>query len=203
MRLILLVLTCISGLLSCQTAMRDTSEVAPASRHLRSPVGLRDAILTLPAAGLADMSLRGRQLCTETRAGDYHEVARRYWFYSDSPDGGDAKSMFFLRLFEDEGGHTIAASHAARPFADSQVIPSASFTRVYRFADGVWREITDTAFAADVPREAYFRFSATGAPVEYGFYSRKPRVDGQGDFYDFGPPTGRVIWRNGSFQKMP
>jgi hypothetical protein len=197
----------LSSLVSCKTPQSSSArgiQAAPSAKHLRSPVCLRDAILTLPAAGIAGMSPQGRKDYLASRPGVFNESSRRIELFNDNPyEGGDARSMLYLRLFEDEAGHTIAASHAARPFADFHDEPSATHTRVYRFTDGAWQEITDPAFAASIPREAYFRFDGTGAAVGYGFYRRKLRRDGRGDFYDFGPQVGRIVWQDGAFRMKP
>jgi hypothetical protein len=106
--------------------------------------------------------------------------------------------MLFLRLFEDAFGNTIAASHAARPFADNSE-PSENWTRVYRLTDGAWVDVTETAFAGSFPRDAYFRFDGAGTLVPYGIYKREPRADGRVSFYNFGPHLGQITWRDGAF----
>lgn len=69
---------------------------------------------------VAGMSPKGRQQYLEVKPGDYDELNRRLHLFRDSPEGGDAEAMLFLRLFEDADGKTIAASHSARPFADGR-----------------------------------------------------------------------------------
>lgn len=160
-------------------------------------------MLTLPSVAIADMSLKGRKAYLASLPGVFNESERRIELVNDNAYvGGDAKAMLYLRLFEDESGRTIAASHAARPFSDHST-PSAEFTKVYAFADGVWREITDSVFSPSIPRDAYFRFDQTGIQVRYGLYHSRPRRDGRGEFYDFGPELGCAIWQDGAFRAEP
>ena len=172
-----------------------------------SPVDLRTAVLTLPAAALADMSLDGRRNylsgtgSAATTAGVFDTTHRRLQLICDNPYVGiDAKSMCYLRLFEDEEGRTIAASHSARPFADGSA-PSAQFTRVYRLENGKWRDITDSAWSSGIPGNAYFRFDQLGSTIEFGSYEEIVRADGGRRTYDFGKTLGSVQWRDGAFRK--
>jgi hypothetical protein len=114
--------------------------------------------------------------------------------------GIDAKSMFFLRLFEDEKGRTIAASHSARPFADGS-LPSARFTRVYRLENGKWHDISASAWSSGVPKDAFFRFDRRGPKIEFGHYVEVSRRDGRGKAYDFGKAVSTMQWRDGAFRK--
>ena len=198
MRLAILFL-CLTGLLTgCMTRQHPAAQPPPATTALRSPVSLRDAVLTLPSGALSELTERHEFL--RARSGTYDERGRRIWFHSDNPYRGfHTKSMFYLRLFEDGAGQTIAAAHAARPFADSSK-PSEVWTRVYRLVDGAWVDITTSAFSAAVPRDAYFRFDRSGDTVAYGLYTLKPRSDGRGDSYVFGPEIGQVEWRDGAFR---
>lgn len=202
MRLALFAVLVVGGLVSCETPANkraDMERLSSSAASVRSPASLRDAVLTLPAEGLAEMSPKGRRDYLGSLPGIFDEGKRRIELYGDNPyEGGDAKSMLYLRLFEDEGGHTIAASHAARPYADGSE-PSAAFTRVYRLTAGKWIDITDTALVS-VPREAYFRFDKEGDQVAYGLYQRQSHPAGRIECWPFGPELGHVIWKNGSFQ---
>ena len=166
-----------------------------------SPVGLRTAVLTLPEDAVAGMSLDGRRNYLARKSDTLDDAKRRIQYSSDNPYTGiDADSMFYLRLFEDEKGRTIAASHRAQPFADGTP-PSARFTRVYRLEKGEWRDITDAALAPGIPRDAYFRFDEPGTKVPFGSYVEKSRADGRGKCQSFGK-AGRVMrWRNGAFRE--
>lgn len=166
-----------------------------------SPVGLRTAVLTLPEDAVAGMSLDGRRNYLARKSGTFDEVNRRIHHYSDNPHTGvDADSMFYLRLFEDEKGRTIAASHRAQPFADGTP-PSARFTRVYRLENGKWRDITDSALAPGIPKDAYFRFDESGSKVPFGPYVEKSRADGRGKGQGFGKAERVMRWRNGAFRE--
>lgn len=167
-----------------------------------SPVDLRTAILTLPAVAVAEMSLDGRRNYLVRTPGVFDEHNRRVEFSCDNPHLGiDAKSMFFLRLFEDEKGRTIAASHSARPFADGSLQPSAQFTRVYRLENRKWNDITESSLSSGIPKDAFFRFGQRGRKVEYGSYVEKSRADGRGKCYDFGKTVRTMQWRNGAFRE--
>ena len=184
----------------CQTEQHKVATPPPATTGLRSPVTLRDAVLTLPSDALSGTTERQELLRPPYFINEDDERLRRISFSNDNAyEGPDAKSMFYLRLFEDDSGHTIAASHAARPFADYSK-PSEIWTRVYRLVDGAWVDITASAFSAAVPRDGYFRFDRPGDSVAYGLYTLKPRRDGGGDFYDFGPQLGHIQWRDGAYQ---
>jgi hypothetical protein len=166
-----------------------------------SPVGLRTAVLTLPEDALAGMSLDGRRNYLARKSPTLDEVNRRIQYSSDNPYTGiDADSMFYLRLFEDEKGRTIAASHRAQPFADGTP-PSARFTRVYRLEEGKWRDITDSALAPGIPRDAYFRFDEPGSKVPFGPYVEESRADGRGKSQTFGKAERVMRWRNGAFRE--
>ena len=166
-----------------------------------SPVDLRTAILTLPADAVAGMSLDGRRNYLVRTPGVFDENNRRVEFSCDNPHLGiDAKSMFFLRLFEDEKGRTIAASHSARPFADGSQ-PSAQFTRVYRMENRKWHDITESALSSGIPNDAFFRFGRRGRKVEFGSYVEEDRADGRGKCYDFGKSVRTMQWRDGAFRE--
>ena len=194
-----ILLLCLAGLLTgCQTGQHQVVTPQQATAKLRSPVSLRDAVLTLPSDALSGMSLRLEFL--RSKSDCYDEEQRRIWYRSDNPyKGCGTSSMFYLRLFEDASGDTIAASHAARPFADKSK-PSEVWTRVYRLVDGAWVDITSSAFSPAVPRDGYFRFDAPADSVAYGLYRLQPRSDGRGDFYNFGHQLGQIEWRDGAFQ---
>jgi hypothetical protein len=167
-----------------------------------SPVDLRTAILTLPADAVAEMSLDGRRNYLVRTPGVFDEKGRRVEFSSDNPHLGiDAKSMFFLRLFEDEKGRTIAASHSARPFADASRQPSAQFTRVYRLEKRKWHDITESALSSGIPKDSFFRFGQRGQKVEFGSYVEEYRADGLGKYFAFGNTERTMEWRNGAFRK--
>ena len=167
---------------------------------IESPVGLSSAILTLPSQAVAGMSSKGRQEYLDTPSGDYDEDKRRIHYYADSSDaGGDPESMFFLRLFEDEAGKTIAASHSARPFADGRD-PSATDTFIYRIDSGRWVDITDSVLPSGVSRNWWFRFNETGDAIPCGAYEQFSRRDGLGNAYHFGEPKGTLVWSDGRFR---
>ena len=167
-----------------------------------SPVDLRTAVLTLPADAVAEMSLDGRRNYLVRTPGVFDENDRRVEFSCDNPHFGiDAKSMFFLRLFEDERGRTIAASHSARPFADGSQQPSAQFTRVYRLENRKWNDITESALSSGIPKNAYFRFGQRGREIEFGSYVEESRADGRGKCYHFGKTVRTMQWRNGAFRE--
>lgn len=169
------------------------------SRKIDSPVGLSDAILTLPSQAVAGMRKEGRRDYLDNTSGDFDDATRRIHYYADSSDaGGDPESMFFLRLFEDDQGRTIAAAHSARPFADGRT-PSETDTFVYRLESGHWVDITDSVLPSEVPRSSWFRFNEPGHAIPCGHYELFLRRDGRGDAYKFGEPTGAILWRDGRF----
>lgn len=163
-----------------------------------SPVGLSDAILTLPSEAVAGMSPKGRRDYLAAKPGVYNELTRRIHLFRDSPEGGDAESMLFLRLFEDERGRTIAAAHSARPFADGRE-PSEMDTFVFRLDSGRWVDITNIALPSGVSRSWWFRFDEPGDAISCGAYDQFSRRDGRGDAYRFGEPKGTLFWRDGRF----
>ena len=165
-----------------------------------SPVDLRTAILTLPASAVAEMSEQGRRVYLANTPGDFDEVHRRLDLFCDSPAGGDATSMLYLRLFEDTEGNTIAASHAARPFADGTT-PSPQFTRVHRLVGGIWTDITDEALPHGILRKGFFEFNQPGPRISFGYYVQEKREDGRGNRYNFGKTIGTIEWRNGAFHE--
>lgn len=172
-----------------------------------SPVDLRTAVLTLPADALAEMSPDGRRNylagtgSVATTAGIFDKANRRLQFVCDNPHVGiDAKSMIYLRLFEDEEGRTIAASHSARPFADGS-LPSARFTRVYRLENRKWHDITESALSPGIPKDAFFRFDQRGSTIGFGSYVEVSRADSGSKAYDFGKSVRTMQWRDGAFRK--
>jgi hypothetical protein len=146
------------------------------------------------------MSEQGRRIYLANTPGSFDEVHRRLHLFCDSPAGGDAASMLYLRLFEDAEGRTIAASHAARPFADGTA-PSSRFTRVHRLMDGAWTDITEDVLPAGTLRAGFFRFDQPGSRISFGYYVPERRPDGRGKRYDFGRTAGTIEWRNGSFHE--
>lgn len=191
---------------SCSLTRQDTSHSSVSTSPFAaivpvSPVDLRTAILTLPASAVAEMSERGRRDYLRSTPGVFDEEHRRIELFRDNPyEGGDSKSMLFLRLFEDADGHTIAASHAARPFADG-TLPSPRFTHVYRLMDGAWIDITDEALPRGVSRESFFRFDQAGSRISFGSYIQQERADSRGNCYNFGKMIGTIDWRNGAFHE--
>ncbi len=164
-----------------------------------SPVSLSKAVLTLPSNAVAGMSQGGRREYLDGPAGDYDEEIRRIHYYADSSDaGGDPESMFFLRLFEDEDGRTISASHAARPMAHGRE-PSATDTVIYRLDSGRWVDITDSVLPSGVSRKWWFRYNQPDDMISCGPYVLFSRSDGRGNAYDFGDSKGVIYWRNGRF----
>ena len=191
---------------SCGTSPGTVSDLRPAlppvvakAAVLNSPVDLRSALLTLPDDALSELSQGGRNAYLSRPSWGYDPKNRRFWLVCDNPYAGiDSKSMVFLRLFEDESGRTIAASHAARPFADGAT-PSASFTKVYRLENHAWRDITNSAISSAIPKDAYFRFDDQGPKISFGSYVVQKRSDGLGQFYNFGKGTRSMVWKNGAF----
>ena len=192
---------------SCGTSPRAASDLRPAlptvvaeAADLKSPVDLRTALLTLPDDALSELSQGGRNAYLSRLGSGYDPKNRWFWLFYDNPYAGiDSKSMVFLRLFEDESGRTIAASHAARPFADGAA-PSASFTKVYRLENHAWRDITNSAFSSAIPKDAYFRFDDQGPKISFGAYVVQKRSDGLGQFYNFGKGTRSMVWKIGAFR---
>ncbi len=146
------------------------------------------------------MSEDGRRAYLASTPGEFDEIHRRLHLFCDSPNGGDATSMLYLRLFEDTEGHTIAASHSARPFADGTP-PSPQFTRVHRLRDGTWEDITDAALPQGNLRSAFFGFDQLGPRIGFGYYVQEKRADGRGNCYNFGKTIGTIEWRNGAFHE--
>lgn len=164
-----------------------------------SPVSLADAIRTLPSEAVAGMSKEGREAFIQLMP--IHEGVdipdRKLHYFSDSPDKyPDTKSMLYLRLFEDESGHTIAASHCAYPFANGST-PSASNTFVYRLENGKWNDITASVLPAET-RTWWCHFNKD--PIPCGPYTKLQRKDGRGNTYKFGKPAGTLAWKDGAFQ---
>jgi hypothetical protein len=211
----LVALLMILAFTSCST-LRHASDLAPRTAAevaatlppikvpvLQSPVDLRTAVLTLPADALADMSWDGRRNFLAHPCGDFDEANRRMHLYNDNPNYGiDAKSMLYLRLFEDEQGRTIAASHAARPQAD-QSAPSAKFTKVYRLENRKWRDITASALAKDISMVSFFRFDQLGSTIAFGDYTSTNPVGGVTKNYAVGKATNTMKWQRGAFRAIP
>ena len=165
---------------------------------IESPVSLSAAITTLPSQAVAGMSPQGRREYLEARPVDYDAQNRRIHLFCDSPEGGDADSMLFFRLFEDADGRTIAAAHSARPFADGRA-PSDTDTYVYRLESGRWVDITDSVLPSDVPRSSWFRFNESSDAIPCGNYKLFSRRDGRGNAYEFGAAKGMIFWQDGRF----
>ena len=135
-----------------------------------------------------------------TTAGVFDQANRRLELICDNPYVGiDAKSMLYLRLFEDEEGRTIAASHSARPFADGSK-PSSQFTRVYRLENRRWCGITDSAFSSGIPTSSFFRFNQRGSKIGFGSYVEEIRAAGVGKCYRFGKTARTMQWKSGAFR---
>lgn len=168
------------------------------SSKLASKITLDQAIKTLPASALGNMDFKSRDKYIRNPVGMYSPKERRVHVYGDNSEiNGD--SMVFLRIFEDEQGSTIAASHATRPFSLGSS-PNNEDTQVFRFTDRGWEDISNIAFSSEVLRNWYFRFDHSGELVPYGEYIVKKRADGRGNFYDFASSRGSVIWRGGQFR---
>ena len=165
---------------------------------IESPVSLSTAITTLPSQAVASMSPKGRQQYLEVKPCDCDELNRKIHLFSDSPEGGDAESMLFLRLFEDSNGKTIAASHSARPFADGRA-PCKTDTYVFRLESGGWVDITDSVLPSRVLRSSWFQFNSPGDAIPFGTYKRFSRRDGRGEAYEFGEATGAIFWQGCRF----
>ena len=184
-------------------AFASCAGTPPIAPPIASPVGLSDAVLTLPSQAVAGMSKEGRRDYLENPPGDFDETTRRIHYFADCSDaGGDPESMFFLRLFEDEEGRTMAAAHSARPFADGRD-PSDTDTYVYRLESGRWADITDSVLSSEVSRSSWFRFNEPGEAIPCGTYMRFSRRDGRGIAYKFGETTGTIIWQDGRFHYKP
>ncbi|SHK18675.1 hypothetical protein SAMN02745181_3376 [Rubritalea squalenifaciens DSM 18772] len=168
------------------------------SSKLNSPVSLPDAIRTLPPDAVAGMSHKGRKAFIELMP--KHEgvdtTARTLHYYSDSPERyPDPSSMFFLRLFEDESGRTIAASHTARPHGIG-TSPSESDTLVYRLEKGQWINITSTAIPEQT-RTWWFKFNQVPSPC--GPYL-KDTLKNEKAVYRIGNPAGYLSWKDNAFR---
>jgi len=152
---------------------------------------------------VAGMTPQGREAYLHDTPGRFDEVRRRIHYFNDSPHaGGDAKSMFFLRLFEDERGRTLAASHSARAFAGTGE-PSAADTVVYRLERGRWVNITARVMPDELPGDWWFRFDGDGESVACGPYIQYMRHDGLGLANDFGHPSKHIEWHRGAFKVVP
>ena len=191
------------GLVSCSTSERlqtlgnPTPEVV--TLRLQSPVDLRTAILTLPTNAVAGMSEGGRNNYLRWPTGDFQEKKRRIELFCDNAYSGiDADSMLFLRLFEDEQGRTIAASHSARPHANGSM-PSQLNTSVFRVEGGVWKDISDEVMPTEIPRDWCFQFNEPGRNISCGPYVRYTRADGRGQSFHFGKFSHVISWVNGRF----
>ncbi len=145
------------------------------------------------------MSEVGRRVYLKDKFGDYDECGRRLHYCKDNPyEGPDADSMLYLRLFEDEEGRTIAASHSARPFAGGSE-PSGADTWIHRLENDRWVDITEAALPPEVSRTWYFQFNEPGDLVPCGPYTRFARHDGRGMALKFGPKARDLRWKNGKF----
>ena len=191
------------SLVSCSTTERLQTPANPkpevVTQRLQSPVDLRTAILTLPTNAVAGMSERGRNNYLRWPTGDFQEKKRRIELFCDNAYSGiDADSILFLRLFEDEQGRTVAASHSARPRSGSN--PSEQNTSILRVEGGVWRDITEEVMPAETPRDWYFKFNEPGSNISCGTYVRYTRADGRGQSFDFGKVSHVISWVNGRFK---
>ncbi|RYD33177.1 MAG: hypothetical protein EOP86_13985 [Verrucomicrobiaceae bacterium] len=180
------------GLICCSTT-------AP---RLSSPVDLRTAVRTLPEAALSGLSESGRAAYLQRLPGDFDEAGRRLHCYHDNPYVGvDSDSMFYLRLFEDAQGRTIAASHCARPRNGNP--PSARNTMVFRMEKGRWRDISDEALPPGEARTWYFLFNDSAETVPCGPYTAGGRVNGGLVWYSFGKAAHLLQWEGGRFVLKP
>mgnify|MGYP006965305305 CR=1 FL=1 len=168
-------------------------------RELTSPVDLATAVHTLPADAMAGMPPSGRSKLLRKRIGDIDEEERGLHYFSDSSEGDvGAWSMLYLKLFEDEQGRTVAASHSARPFADGRD-PDPANTVIYRVMDGRWVDVTDQLLPKAVDRSYYFKFFSRDRRIAVGPYVKRKRRDGLGDYYSFGDPAIHLRWNGERF----
>ena len=193
----------LAGLAGCSTTEHPQKPSTPmpevTTLRLHSPVDLRTAILSLPTNAVAGMSERGRNNYLRWTAGDFQEKKRRIKLFCDNAYSGiDADSMLFLRLFEDEQGRTVAASHSARPRRGSN--PSEQNTSIFRVEGGVWKDITEEVMPTEIPRDWYFQFNEPGRNISCGPYVRYTHADGRGQSFDFGKVSHVISWVNGRFQ---
>ena len=200
----LLISLIIASIVGCSTSERPQSQAVSKaelqSKPLKSPVDLRTAILTLPIDAVAGMSEQGRIGTLRSPVFDLKITERRLDLFDDNCYSDiDADSMLFLRLFEDEQGRTIAASHAARPYADVGK-PSEKNTLIYRLENGVWHDITGDVIPAEIPRDWYFRFDDSGANISCGPYFDRSKSDRTRKGFDFGDVTYFMEWQNGRFK---
>ena len=191
----------LAGIVCCSTTERpqssDNRQSEVATLRLQSPVNLETAIRTLPTNAVAGMSERGRDnyLGNNPPPGVYQVKERRIELFCDNAYSGiDADSMLFLRLFEDEQGRTIAASHSARPRNGS--MPSERNTSVFRVEGGVWQDITEQVMPPEIPRDWYFCFNDPGRSVSCGAYVQ----DASHKFFSTGKPSHVIIWNKGKFR---
>ena len=78
-------LLCLTGLLiCCQTRQHQAALPPPATAELRSPVSLRDAVLTLPSDALSG-STRRQEILREKFIDTDDERLRRISFSNDNP----------------------------------------------------------------------------------------------------------------------
>ena len=200
--LLFVCLVCCSTTEHIQTPAKPKPEVA--TQRLQSPVNLRTAILTLPSNAVAGMPEwnRSEYLDYNPPPGVYKEKERRIEFICDNPYSGiHADSMLFLRLFEDEQGRTIAASHSARPHANGSK-PSQLNTSIFRVKDGVWKDITEEVMPVETPRDWYFNFNEPGRNISCGPYIPYKNTDGSGLYYTFGKASHVIRWENGRFRAI-
>lgn len=171
-----------------------------AKERITSPVSLSEAIRTLPSRAVSGMTRAGREEYLEAKPGDYIEESRRTLLANDNPYiGGDADSMLFLRLFEGDDGHTIAAAYSARPFNDDRELHKKN-AFVFHLVSGEWVDITESVMPEEVLRSWWFRFNEEGEGVPCGRYEPYQRRDNEGTALSFGPAEGMLIWREGRFR---
>ena len=169
--------------------------------RLESPVALSDAIFTLPSQALAGISTTGRQNYVEDKSGDYNESTRRLHLYGDDWKGRwGVHSMVYLRLFEDEQGRTVAASHSAGPIYAGRAL-SDNNTNVFRIERGRWVDVTKSVLPDATPRSWWFRFDDDRESIPCGPYLEYPHPNGRA--HRQGDPPGDLFWRNGRFQFKP
>ena len=164
----------------------------------QSPVALSDAILTLPSKSLAGISKNGRVNYLEDKSGDYDENTRRLHLYGDDWKGRwNVHSQVYLRLFEDEQGRTIAASHLAGPlYADREL--SDTNTNIFRWEDNRWIDITESVLPEATLRSWWFRFDKDGESIACGPYVEYLNVDSK-IAHSHGDPSGELYWKDGRF----
>ncbi len=109
--------------------------------------------------------------------------------------------MVYLRLFEDERGRIIAASHLAGPLYAGQALSDTN-TNIFRLERGRWVDITGSVLPDTTLRSWWFRFDEDGESIPCGPYIEYLHSGGQ-PAHRHGDPLGELLWRDGRFHFKP